>query len=257
MDYCSISSVGKFRKNNEDFIAVYENHHCYGLDSINTEDHGKLFVLCDGMGGLRGGEVASRMACEMLINQYYSLDTGSEWGDDAAYMMSVLIKDISRRIMIYGLNNAECYGMGTTLVSLLIKGSTSYINSVGDSRLYCFRENHLNQITEDQSFVWQLYKRGIITKDEIRIHPENHLITYAVGSDTYLTAENVNRYTFDIRSEDLFILCSDGLTDMVPERVIHDILIDDNNLESIADKLESEAMDMGGRDNISIILVKI
>lgn len=258
MNYFTLSDIGKTRKNNEDFIAVYDHHHHYGIENINPDNQGKLFVLCDGMGGVPGGEVASRMACEMLMREYYTSDHSEfECADDPGYLMSVMIKDISRRIMIYGLKNTRYYGMGTTLVSLLVKGNNSYINSVGDSRFYCYRGDELIQITEDQSLVWQLYKKGIITKEELRMHPENSIITYAVGAEIYLTAENVNRYSIDNREGDLFLICSDGLTDMVPERTICDILSSGNELDKKAENLLSEALYSGGRDNISIVLVKI
>ena len=254
MKYFTVSDTGKVRENNEDYIAVFKNHQLYGIDSIETEKQGLLFILCDGMGGLRGGEVASRMACEMLMREYYLSD---HYPDDPGYMISVMIKDISRKIMIHGLNNTELYGMGTTLVSLVVKDDKSYINSVGDSRLYSFRNNTLKQITEDQSLVWQLYKKGVLTKEEIRVHPESNIVTYAVGAETYLTAENVNRYTIDNNPEDIFLICSDGLSDSVPERTIQDIMGEDDGIEIKAEKLLKEALDAGGKDNISMILVKV
>ena len=258
MKYCTVTDTGKIRQNNEDYIAVYEQHSSYGIESINTDHHGKLFVLCDGMGGVPGGAVASKMACEMLMKEYYTSDHSSyERYEDPGYLLSVMIKDISRRIMIHGLNNTRYYGMGTTLVSLLIKGENSYINSVGDSRLYCFRNNDLRQITEDQSLVWPLYKKGILTKDELRMLPENNIITYAVGAEVYLTAENVNRYSCAHSHGDIFLICSDGLTDMVPETLIRDLICQTDNLEKCAENLISAALDEGGRDNISIVLVRI
>ena len=139
--------------------------------------------------------------------------------------------------MIHGLKNTRYYGMGTTLVSLLVKNDNSYINSVGDSRLYFLRDRELNQITEDQSLVWPLYKKGIITKNELRLHPENNILTYAVGSEVYLTADNVNRYSCSHREGDLFLICSDGLTDMVPEYIINDIMNGASDLEKCAEQL--------------------
>ena len=258
MKYCTITDTGKIREHNEDFIAVFEKHSSYGIESINTDAYGKLFVLCDGMGGLPGGEIASRMACEMLIKDYYTSDHKEyEKGDDPGYLLSVMIKDISRRIMIHGLKNTRYYGMGTTLVSLLVKNENSYVNSVGDSRLYCFRDNNLRQITEDQSLVWPLYKKGILTKDELRLHPENNILTYAVGSEVYLTPENVNRYCCEHRTGDIFLICSDGLTDMVSEMDITEILCENGEIEKCADALLNTALKEGGRDNVSIVLVQI
>ena len=258
MKYCTITDTGKIRKNNEDYIAVFDNYSTYGIESINTEEHGKLFVLCDGMGGVPGGEVASKMACEMLMKEYYTSDRSEyENCEDTGYLLSLMIKDISRRIMIHGLNNTRYYGMGTTLVSLLVKDEESYINSVGDSRLYCFRDNDLRQITEDQSLVWTLYKKGILTKDELRLHPENNILTYAVGSEVYLTADNVNRYCCVHKKGDLFLICSDGLTDMVSEMDIQAILEAEDEIEKAADRLLETALREGGKDNISMALVRI
>ena len=258
MNYCTLTDTGKIRKNNEDFIAVFEQHNNLGIEKINTEDYGKLFVLCDGMGGVPGGDVASKMACELLLKEYYTSDHSEyERSHDPGYLLSVMIKDISRRIMIHGLKNTRYYGMGTTLVSLLVKNDNSYINSVGDSRLYFLRDRELNQITEDQSLVWPLYKKGIITKDELRLHPENNILTYAVGSEVYLTADNVNRYSCSHREGDLFLICSDGLTDMVPEYIINDIMNGASDLEKCAEQLLKKALDEGGKDNISIVLVRI
>ncbi len=258
MNYCTLTDTGKIRKDNEDFIAVFEQHSNFGIDTINTKDYGKLFVLCDGMGGVPGGHVASKMACELLLKEYYSSDHSEyEKSHDPGYLMSVMIKNVSRRIMIHGLNNTRYYGMGTTLVSLLVKDDNSYINSVGDSRLYSLRDRELIQITEDQSLVWPLYKKGIITKDELRLHPENNILTYAVGSEVYLTADNVNRYICSHREGDIFLICSDGLTDMVPELIISDIMNESENLKICAERLLKTALDEGGKDNISIVLVRI
>ena len=129
-----------------------------------------------------------------------------------------------------------------------------YLHSVGDSRCYRYRENELQQLTEDQSEVWELYKMGAISKDDIRTHPRNNIITMSLG-----TAKNVkiNSYDYDIRIDDIFLMCSDGLTDMISDQEIVKILSSNKTLDLTSKELIYAALDAGGRDNVTLILIQI
>ena len=144
--------------------------------------------------------------------------------------------------------------MGTTLVSLLIKNEIAYVNHVGDSRRYLFDfgDNKFAQITEDHSEVWELYKNGHIEKDDIINNPRKNIITQALGS-----AQNIkiNHYTMNLSKKCLFLLCSDGLTDVVIDNTIRNIIVNGSNLKRIAKSLYSLSQENKSKDDVTIILV--
>ncbi len=253
MVYSFISETGRIRANNEDFIALPEKGLVSGLDSFNTEKLGWLFVLCDGMGGANAGEVASSMAAGILLKEYYSIEKKP---DDPGFFISEKILEINSRILRRALKVPEFYGMGTTLVSLLLDGKTAYINSVGDSRVYLMRRGVLEQITEDQSLVWEYYKSGKMTKEDIRKHPRNNIITCALGTDPEMLLSSVESYKINAREGDAFLLCSDGLSDMLSDSGIEKIMNDHAGAAETAAALAGEADRAGGKDNISLVLVK-
>lgn len=252
MVYAYRTDTGKVRTNNEDFIAVPEEGIIEGHGSFRTGELGWLFVLCDGMGGANAGEVASSMAGSILLGDYYSLEKKP---DDPGFFLTEKILEINSRILRRGLRMPDCYGMGTTLVSLLVDGNDAYINSVGDSRVYRLKGQTLEQVTEDQSLVWEFYKSGRMTKEEIRNHPRNNILTCALGTEQEMMLTSIESYRLGIENGDIFLLCSDGLSDLLSDSDIGQILLADDSPDRTADRLVDTANKRGGRDNVSVVVV--
>jgi len=249
---------GRKYKHNEDFFSLPESKNNF-VDSHSTN----LFVLCDGMGGGNAGEVASQLTATWLqkdfndsekikkgfFQQFFNFNSDKVLQE----LIQSLIQTINSKIYNLAQEHSEYENMGTTLVSALIYEKNLYIHSVGDSRCYRIRNNKLEQLTEDQSEVWELYKMGAITKDEIRSHPRNNIITSAIG-----VADKVamNQYQFQIQKNDLFLMCSDGLSDMISDKEILQTILSGDDLNEIANNLIIKANEAGGKDNISLILIK-
>ena len=243
MYYSASTDIGKHYSHNEDFYALPDSK-----EDINTILNGHLFVLCDGMEGGNAGEVASQMASRWLFHDYY---------ETPDKLFTVLVKEVSDSLYNLSVKYAQYKGMGTTLVTALFKDNIVDLYNVGDSRGYLFRDENLEQLTEDQSEVWELYKMGQIEKKDIISHPRNHIITQALGLDNSLSESDVNHVQVKAQEGDIFLLCSDGLTDMVIENRITEILKETVTLDEKGDALVEAANNAGGKDNITVILIKI
>jgi len=240
INFASISKQGIKKPVNQDCFAVPLSEH-------NTQEKGFLFVVCDGVGGYRGGEIASKLCCKIFVNDYYTekINNISDW-------LECEIKTINNEILAQGikLGNAN---MSTTMVSLLLKENTAYLNNVGDSRIYIFNDDKLEQVTEDHSVVWKYYKQGLITKDEIIQSRKKHLITEALGLNT---KPKINSYSFPFTENSLFLLCTDGLTDVCKDSEIEDVLKQNNDLNSTLEELYNLSQKNGSRDDVTMILIK-
>lgn len=251
MQYTAKTDIGKRYPHNEDFYVLPNGRDTSESSSnknMDTKKNGHLFVLCDGMGGGNAGEVASQMASRWLFNDYY--ETPKE-------TFPKLVKKVSDKLYKLSLKYKQYKGMGTTLVTALFKGNRVDMYNVGDSRGYLFREGKLEQLTEDQSEVWNLYKMGQIEKKDIISHPRNNIITQALGLDESFDEANVNHVQAKIQNGDLFLLCSDGLTDMVTESDIEGVLEQKLTLDEKGNALVAAANKAGGKDNITVILITI
>ena len=215
------------------------------------EDGDSLYVLCDGMGGHMGGAVA----CKKCINvfkksfaksKYLNLEGAKEW------LYKMIIK-ANKEILSAGNKDAGLKGMGTTVVCLLISKNFKVYASVGDSRLYSYNKKHLTQISEDQTFAAALYKAGYINKKEAKNHPRRSMLLCAVGS---VPTEVLDVQIKEVSGNDNYLICSDGLYNMVEDSEIKKILDEDISIKEKADKLIDEANDNGGFDNISVILLE-
>lgn len=253
MKYDAISDVGKRASQNEDFYLL-PNHDRGGIFNINRRKNGSLFILCDGMGGANAGEVASELTANRIFRDYYK--SQSIFASTQKDLADVII-GANQKIHALAQEHSEYSGMGSTLVAVLFHRSIAHIFSVGDSRVYLYRQNELSQITEDQSEVWELYKQGEISKDALRAHPRKNIITMAIGANEGISIENINQYSVRITKNDLFLMCSDGLTDMVSDDAIVRVLATKKTLKEINKSLVDLANAEGGRDNITVILVQI
>ncbi len=244
MKWKYISDIGRIRDQNEDYVL---------LDTRN-ETAGVLGIVCDGIGGCLAGEVASEEAAEIMRSAFW------DQMDETPDIHNALVYSLKRanaRVWHLSASEDEYMGMGTTLTAVWTDGKTAWFASVGDSRGYIFHDGTLSQVTEDQSYVWDLYRHGSITKEQMLSHPMNHLVSMAVGLKPELGEQDIGLTRQELSSGDIIMLCSDGLTDVIPEADI-EFLIDPNApLEETAKALIDQANHTSGKDNISILLIMI
>jgi protein phosphatase len=206
-----------------------------------------LFVVADGMGGARAGEVASRIAVEI-----FARGIGSPAEPETA--LAELVREANTRIYERSHRHADQAGMGTTLTALYIGASAISIAHVGDSRAYRVRDGELERLTEDHSLVDELIREGRLTPEEAVEHPQRSVITRALGPES---AVDVDTFSVDARSGDVYLLCSDGLTTMVGEEELEGFLAVDGRLRDVGEALIAAANEAGGRDNITVVLVRL
>lgn len=249
------SDIGLVRKVNEDnFVCLKLN------DLLEIKDSTADLYLCvvaDGMGGHNAGEVASAMAIQKIVEfvreKYLGVLTEHDITEEKIFS---LIKDAiyysNDKIYKKSLLNAECVGMGTTLSMILIKDSSLYYGHVGDSRIYLIRKNEISRLTEDHSLVEELVKKGIIKPEEAASHPQKNVMTRALGTEYDIEADLGKQ---EILDEDYILLCSDGLTNLVMDNEIKEIMLSAENVEQACDKLIDKAKENGGFDNITVVVI--
>ena len=237
-DFANHTDRGKVRPRNEDFLAYF--------DTIN----GHVFVVCDGMGGHNAGDVASELAVES-IGEYFNQDYYANPFD----ALEKAINYANEIVYRHSVGNDYLNGMGTTIVIALIRDDRIYYGHAGDSRLYLYKNGILDQMTTDHSHIQQLLDRGIITKKEAEKHPQKNEITRALGLSTKFEPE-VSPKAIIPQDDDILVLCSDGLTNIVDNEEIVSVLNNTQNLNEKAQKLISKANKKGGPDNISVQIIK-
>jgi PPM family protein phosphatase len=206
-----------------------------------------LFVVADGMGGAQAGEVASRIAVE-------SFQPGLADAREPELELAELARAANARIHELSHSNAEHAGMGTTLTAAYVGEDEIAIAHVGDSRAYCMRDGELLRLTDDHSLVDELMRQGRLTPEEAVEHPQRSVITRALGPEG--TVE-VDTRSFRARVGDVYLLCSDGLTTMVPEATIAEVLAGHERLRDAGEALIAAANEAGGRDNITVLLLRL
>jgi PPM family protein phosphatase len=230
-----LTDAGKVRTNNEDALLLGE-----GKDET-------LFAVADGIGGFEAGEVASSIAVRVLED----LEPGAPF--------KAAIQEANRQILAVGRGDEKLSGMGTTLVAVRFGGTqerpVAEIAHVGDSRAYLLRGGDLRPLTEDHSLVAELVRSGDLTRDQAAEHPQRNLITRALGAEEEV---DVDTAVLPVEAGDRILLCSDGLSDMVPEAQISGILADSpDDPESPARRLLSAALAAGGTDNVTVVVVDV
>ena len=228
-------------------------------DHIGFDQELGIAVLADGMGGHQSGEIASQMAVESVLEKLQSIckpkPTKSITGSQLLDYVSNTISYSNSMIYQAAETVDEHRGMGTTLVAVMIQDSQIYAGHVGDSRLYLYRADSLRRITKDHSLVQGLIDRGFYTEEEARSANVGHIVTRALGTKAQVEVDTLQ---YDLEASDVFLLCSDGLSDMVAGWQIQEILKEQSsNLERAAKTLISKANRNGGKDNISVILMQI
>lgn len=234
MKVVGISDIGLVRKKNEDAFLI-------------DEEQG-FFLVCDGMGGHRGGQVASRMAVQ-TIGQ--SMDGFSSANSQMRLIHA--IEKANQAILKAGLENENLFEMGTTVTAALVNGSQLIVANVGDSGVFLIRSRSICKITRDHTLAEEMLSNGMLNPDEMRDNAYNHILTRALGIDEQI---EIDIFTEDILPDDIILMCSDGLTDMLtPEDILKIILAHDSDLELAGRQLLSEALQKGGFDNITIVLL--
>ena len=227
-----VSDTGRRRRRNEDAFVCAP----------------PLFAVADGMGGAQAGEVASGLAAAVLEE-----GAGDERGEER---VASLIQEANRRVFQRSNEDAATSGMGTTMTVALVdsSGGTIAFGHVGDSRAYRVRDGRLEQLTDDHSLVGELVRSGKLSPEEAETHPQRSVITRALGTEPDV---DVDTFTVEARPDDLYLLCSDGLTDMISADEIFAVLDGSDDLEVAARALIEAANAGGGEDNITVVLFQI
>jgi len=233
-----ITDVGQGRSMNQDFEFASET----AVGNLPN-----LFVVADGMGGHKAGDLASRYTVEVLLD---SIRANKE--KNPIKVIRTAIEEANRCVLKMAEEDKELMGMGTTVVVATIVGHYMYVANVGDSRLYLIRDD-IRQITKDHSLVEEMVRRGKLRKEEARNHPNKNVITRAIGAEKDVV---IDFFDLRLRKEDIVLLCSDGLSNMLEDEEIRNIVKSDEGIEKIAKELITAANRNGGKDNITVVLVK-
>lgn len=231
-------------------------------DSYRISVDQSLFVLSDGMGGAAKGEVASAMAVEAVIRSlrekgadgFPKLFTSSAEPSNGTDSLVRAIEMANREIHEHGMRNPECRGMGSTIVAACISGTRLSLAHVGDSRAYLFRADVLQQLTSDHSLVAEQVRRGLMSHQQAAASELQSLLTRALGTEESVS---VDADEIELFPGDSLLLCSDGLTRMVPENEIAAILTQIPSVRIAAERLVSRANEHGGQDNITVIVIRL
>lgn len=217
---------------------------------ISKEKIGKLpnlFIVADGMGGHKAGDVASKTSVELFVEFVTNTDM-----TDPVNIIDAAIKQANDKVFEMAENNSDYVGMGTTFVVASVIGDKVYIANVGDSRLYLIN-NDIVQITRDHSLVEEMVSLGELERNEARTHLKKNIITRAVGVEESVVADI---FQIDIQEGDKLLLCSDGLSNMVEDYDIKKIVTGNENVEDAVLQLVNLANANGGKDNISVVLIQ-
>jgi len=239
------SEIGHARENNEDKFDFYEPDEAPLLAA-----RGSVYLVCDGMGGHNAGQIASELAAKQFLHAYYHLGgTAQEAARHAILQAHHYIAEMASKV-------PSRYGMGTTLTALILKQDEGVLAHVGDSRCYRLRADVFEQLSRDHTLVARLVEQGIIPPEQARYHPQRNVIRQAVGVADPTEPLEPDIETFALQAGDLYLLCSDGLTDMVDDAEIEAILRDEPPTRA-AWRLVDRALANGGRDNVTVVLVQI
>lgn len=235
------SDIGKKRLANEDSYFVSEF----------TKNIGYI-IVADGMGGHRGGAVASKMTVDCIKSCF---DENFTWKNesDIKNLLKSGIEFANKKVYAAAKEDSKLLGMGTTVVLCIVENENLYIANVGDSRLYHITQDKINQVTKDHSVVQELIDMGEISEKEAENHPNKNLITRAVGTNAEVETDF---YKFKAKSGDMIVICTDGLSNMVGKDEIKSIVTSEGDLKDAVKKLVDKANERGGLDNITVAAVK-
>lgn len=214
-----------------------------------------VYIVADGVGGNNSGEVASRTAVSEIASFVNDEDLRSCKSPEEIFsFFAEAVETANEKIYEMSVSEENNRGMATTVVLAYIYMGAVYIVNLGDSRAYLFRNGKLNQITKDHTYVNELIDKGLITEEEAETHEQKNVITKALGADSVVAPDF---YRAEIARDDIILLCSDGLYGEVSSERIQELLGQEGNMNDICGRLVDEALDSGGRDNITVICLKI
>jgi PPM family protein phosphatase len=242
-EFQAVTDRGRVRANNEDSVAIAED--------------AALAVLADGMGGYNAGEVASGMATAFISSELgrWLIEASGEVSDhDVRRAMDVCVDNANRAIFNAANANPQYAGMGTTLVVAVLRGTQLLLGHVGDSRAYRWREGQLVQLTRDHSLLQEQIDAGLLSPEQAAMSLNKNLVTRAVGVEDIVLLEVHNHA---LAADDWILMCSDGLSDMLDDARIAEVLAGHEQVADAAQALVEAANEAGGRDNIAVILVAV
>lgn len=241
MKFDAMSDKGRVRENNEDSFYIAKDQKC------------PLFIVADGIGGHKSGEVASNMTVEIIKNNLKNIEDYENieaLEEDFIKAISLANSEVYKK----STEDPELNGMGTTLTLMYFYNDSVLIGHVGDSRTYVISEAGIQQLTEDDTFVNKLVELGEITPTEAANHPKRNIITNAIGTDSRIDISLI-QYNYSIG--EYLLICTDGLTDMVTNNEILEIINEYKDPKDIKGQLIKRALDAGGKDNITFIIIQI
>lgn len=236
------SDVGKLREINQDafYYCDYEQL--------------PIFAVADGMGGHNAGEIASNLAIQTIKESYYKeREDIIQQKLEIPRFINETLKKANEKIHIQSQEQKNFNGMGTTVTMGFIYDNEIFIGHIGDSRAYLLKNGELIQLTQDHSLVAELVKNGSISREEAQNHPQKNIITRALGTDISVNIDILSR---ELEDNDIIMLCTDGLTNMVSEGKIKEILLSEDNSEILCNKLIYTANELGGFDNSTVMIIK-
>lgn len=236
------TDIGRVRDINQDayYISSFKDH--------------PLFIIADGMGGHKAGEIASNMAVE-IISSNLEEDLNSLELDDSSIKVWIQnsMNKANKEIFDKSLKDEKFSGMGTTVTLAYTNNQKIFIGHVGDSRAYLFRKGVLSQMTKDHSLVEELIRNGSISKEEAKLHPQRNIITRAVGTSNDIEADLIVKEKL---KDDILLLCTDGLTNMLMDEEIKEYLLINEDMQKVCEELVRLANEKGGFDNITVLAIK-
>lgn len=242
MKYAAGTDKGIIRELNEDSCNIIQG----------SKEAPYAFIVADGMGGHSCGEIASRMTVD-YISAHFAQYVGTGLNhDDCGAALKKLVAEANRAVWQKSLEDADMNGMGTTLTMAVVDGCAVTAAHVGDSRLYLLHDGGMRRVTQDHSYIEELVKNGSLTREEAENHPRKNIITRAIGTSPEL---EVDIFSLILEADDILLLCTDGLTNMVGEGEIYETVCS-NEPEAACGQLIETAKRNGGEDNITVIVIK-
>lgn len=242
MNAFGITDKGKVRISNQDSFRI----------CVSPEGDYALAVLCDGMGGVHGGEIASTIAADAFM-QYAEDMLRQHPETDAAQILREAAAYANLKVYDRAFRDDSCRGMGTTLVAALVRPEDATVVNIGDSRCYWLADGQLQQVTRDHSLVQSMVDRGLITEEEARSHPRKNVIMRAVGLERTIRSDI---FRLDMRPGDALLLCSDGLSNLVGPDEMESLLLAQRGDEAVCRELLELALKRGAPDNVTLSLVR-
>src|SRR5579864_1635361 len=245
MEMACLTDVGRQRTNNEDSYLYWEAE-----DNDDFRIKGRLAVIADGMGGYEGGQEASRLAVETVRHFY---DSRFDGGPQATLLHA--FSTAHENIQRYAHDHPQFHGMGTTCTALAIVDRELCFAHIGDTRVYLVRPDSVARLTRDHSYVGRLVESGIVRSEDAETHPQRHILTAALGSGSQVAAD-VSQEALALEDGDTLVLCTDGMWSLVNEQEVASV-IEENSPADTCGELVKMAMQRGGNDNITVLVLRV